>query len=171
MEWNALAFTHSHAHLAIAFSNDARLLHDELPGMLALLFCLLVQVARHRSPAKPHFVASEILLRFARVDIYRRSASTEGVLKIACLTVSIECHGINWGRTPDFAPSCYTCPLIALCPSYPQPVVLFPLILTRNAARVIPVIPVRRGLPNPSPKEVAFAQAQEGSDTRLQVLL
>jgi hypothetical protein len=67
--------------------------------------------------------------------------------------------------------SCYMRPFIVLCPSYPQPMVLLPLIPTRIEARVIPVISVRRGLPNPPPKEVALAQAQEGSDTRLQVLL
>ena len=79
---------------------------------------------------------------------------------------------VNQGRNPELCPaSCYTHPLIALCPSYPQHVVLSPLILTNNAAKVISVILVRRGLPNPLPIEVAFAQAQEGSDTRLQVLL
>src|SRR5260370_21383184 len=88
------------------------------------------------------------------------------------LTIPAESLRVNQGRNPELCPaSCYIDPSIVLCPSYPQPMVLFPLILASNAAKVIPVIPVRRGLPNPSPKEVAFAQAQEGSDPRLQILL
>jgi hypothetical protein len=46
-------------------------------------------------------------------------------------------RGRKTGNMPE---SCHARPFIVLCPSYPQSVVLFPLIRTRNAAKVIPVI-------------------------------
>jgi hypothetical protein len=62
-------------------------------------------------------------------------------------------------------------PFLVLVTPYPQSVVLYPLIPPSITTKVIAVIPVGKGLPNLSPEEVAIAQAQEGPDTRFQVLL
>src|SRR5580692_10171286 len=53
---------------------------------------------------------------------------------------------------PHSTESCEPCPLMVLWTSYPQPVVLSPLILRWNAARVNPVIPDGRSLPNLRPQ-------------------
>jgi hypothetical protein len=62
-------------------------------------------------------------------------------------------------------------PFLGLLTPYPQSVVLPPLIPPPITTKVIAVIPVGKVLPNPSPQEVEIAQAQEGPDTRFQVLL
>jgi hypothetical protein len=124
--------------------------------MLVMLRCFPVCVMCHRSfgetsslaPERPYsgFMQENIftLLRF-RADF-------------ACATSrSIICR-VDWcSNAWIMAAFCCLRPFIVLCPSYPQLVVLFPLILTRNAAKVITVISVRRVLPNLRPKEVAFA--------------
>ena len=163
------------------------------PQHLAATICMMLGCSAALSSSCPDLIRLSPMKTLSEAPSFRLlSAKLNPAFPLAdvprCISISVLALNIptdhlrlpSQGRilqaipsqNPRIVPaSCHACPFIVLCPSYPQYIVLRPLILTRNAAKVIAVIPVRRGLPNPSPKEVALAQAQEGSDTRLQVLL
>jgi hypothetical protein len=127
----------SHAHRAIAFLM--------MPGCNIASFSvcgasLFLLESLRRLPAKHCSFFQEASLCLA-------GRSTSSFVSIAIRSSSVKYWGNNdeincCQKSSIFVRFCCTYLLIVLCPSYPQLVVLCPLILTENAAKVITVIPV-----------------------------
>jgi hypothetical protein len=122
-------------------------------------------VVCHRSPsAERGLLLPRTYARFGWANVHI-VLKVRPICRLSCPNYRVDCRTTGYNRSFR--------PFVVFRSSYPQLVVLYPLIPSQTAATVESVLSVRASSFQliHSPRRGALAKAQKGSDTRLQILL